>query len=52
MGVMVGGPALYDQPELAAIVGADATARNASLAVLAAEKLFNLEARRRGTIRR
>ncbi|WP_294541375.1 cobalamin B12-binding domain-containing protein [uncultured Rhodoblastus sp.] len=52
IGVMVGGPALYDQPGLAATVGADATARNASLAVLAAEKLFNLEARRHGSIRR
>jgi methanogenic corrinoid protein MtbC1 len=47
IGVMVGGPALYDQPGLAATVGADATARNASLAVLAAEKLFKLEDRRR-----
>jgi methanogenic corrinoid protein MtbC1 len=52
IGVMVGGPALYDEPGLAATVGADATARNAALAVLAAEKLFKLEAARHGKIRR
>jgi len=52
IGIMVGGPALYDHPEFAATVGADATARNASLAVLAAEKLFSLETRRRKTIHR
>jgi methanogenic corrinoid protein MtbC1 len=52
VGIMVGGPSLYDQPELAATIGADATARNASLAVLAAEKLFSREARRRRSIHR
>ena len=52
VGIMVGGPALCDQPELAATVGADTTARNASLAVLAAQELFSLQAPRRKPIHR
>ena len=39
--VMVGGPALCEKPEIAATVGADATAANGLLAVLAAQQLFD-----------
>ena len=41
IGVMVGGPALCAKPEMAATVGADATAANGLLAILAAQKLFD-----------
>jgi len=41
IGVMVGGPALCEKPEMAATVGADTTAANGLLAVLAAQKLFD-----------
>lgn len=40
--IMVGGPMFTENPELAAYVGADATAPNAAAAVLAAQKLFDL----------
>lgn len=41
IGVMVGGPALCEKPEMAATVGADVTAANGLLAVIAAQKLFD-----------
>jgi methanogenic corrinoid protein MtbC1 len=36
----VGGPVLIDRPELAALVGADATAVDGAQAVLRAEHIF------------
>jgi MerR family transcriptional regulator, light-induced transcriptional regulator len=44
IGVLVGGPMFIENPELATEMGADATARNAPAAVLAAQKLFDLAA--------
>lgn len=44
IGVLVGGPMFIENPELATVMGADATARNAPAAVLAAQKLFDLAA--------
>ena len=43
MGVMVGGPAFADDPHLAQLVGADATAIDAPQAVLQAESLLALQ---------
>lgn len=40
VGVMVGGPVFLERPDLAATVGADATAIDAPRAVVAAQKLF------------
>jgi len=40
VGVMVGGPLLVDRPEMATIVGADATAADGPQAVLRAEHMF------------
>ncbi len=40
VGIMVGGPVLVDRPELAALVGADATAVDGAQAVLRAEHIF------------
>lgn len=45
VGVLVGGPMFTENPQLAAEVGADATARNAPAAVLAAQKLFDIAVR-------
>ena len=42
VGVLVGGPMFNQNPELATIMGADATAPNAPTAVLAAQKLFDM----------
>lgn len=42
VGVLVGGPMFTLNPELAAAIGADATAPNAPTAVLAAQKLFDI----------
>ena len=42
VGVLVGGPMFTQNPELATLMGADATAPNAPTAVLAAQKLFDL----------
>lgn len=42
VGVMVGGPMFTQNPALADLVGADATAPNAPAAVLAAQKLFDV----------
>lgn len=42
VGVLVGGPMFTLNPELAASMGADATAPNAPTAVLAAQKLFDI----------
>jgi methylmalonyl-CoA mutase cobalamin-binding domain/chain len=39
VGIMVGGPVLVDRPELAALVGADATAVDGAQAVLRAEHI-------------
>ena len=50
IGVLVGGPMFIEKPELATIMGADATARNAPAAVLAAQKLFDLAAPSWGSI--
>jgi methanogenic corrinoid protein MtbC1 len=47
IGVMVGGPAFLERPELAATVGADATAIDAPRAVVAAQKLFEAGLARR-----
>lgn len=41
---MVGGPPFCESPDLAARVGADATAVNAPAAVLLAQRLFDLGA--------
>jgi len=46
LGVMVGGPVFIDHPELAAAVGADATAVDANYACLQAESLAALMATR------
>ncbi|WP_052845706.1 cobalamin B12-binding domain-containing protein [Aurantiacibacter marinus] len=46
IGIMVGGPIFTADPALAAEVGADATAPNAPAAVLAAQKLFDIAARK------
>jgi len=46
IGILVGGSVFLEQPELVAAVGADATALNASLALVAAEKLFNAGVRK------
>lgn len=46
IGIMVGGPPFAEHPELAARVGADATAIDAPTAVLLAQKLFDLGAKR------
>lgn len=46
IGIMVGGPIFTANPALAAEVGADATAPNAPAAVLAAQKLFDIAARK------
>jgi methanogenic corrinoid protein MtbC1 len=43
---MVGGPVFLDRPELAALVGADASAVDARQAALQAESLLALAARR------
>lgn len=43
--VLVGGPLFAARPEMAQEVGADATASNAPLAVLAAQKIFDQRAR-------
>jgi methanogenic corrinoid protein MtbC1 len=40
VGILVGGPVLIDRPELAALVGADATAVDGAQAVLRAEHIF------------
>jgi methanogenic corrinoid protein MtbC1 len=40
VGIMVGGPVLIERPELAALVGADATAIDGAQAVLRAEHMF------------
>ncbi len=40
VGIMVGGPILIDKPELAALVGADATAVDGQQAVTRAEQIF------------
>jgi methanogenic corrinoid protein MtbC1 len=45
IGIMVGGPPFAQHPELAARVGADATAVDAPTAVLLAQKLFDIGAR-------
>jgi methanogenic corrinoid protein MtbC1 len=45
VGVLVGGKAFLDRPELTALVGADATARDGQQAVLKAETLLALLAR-------
>ncbi len=42
VGVLVGGPMFTQDPELASLIGADATAPNAPTAVLAAQKLFDV----------
>lgn len=47
IGVMVGGRALHERPELAALVGADATAGNAPQAVAQAQNLMEVLATRR-----
>jgi methanogenic corrinoid protein MtbC1 len=47
IGVMVGGPAFVEHPELVALVGADATAADARQAALQAESLVSLLARPR-----
>ena len=41
LGIMVGGPPFTHRPELAAQVGADASAANATAAVLLAQRLFD-----------
>ena len=46
IGVMVGGPAFLERPELAALVGADASAVDGRQAALQAESLLALAARR------
>lgn len=46
IGIMVGGPPFSDNPDLVLRVGADATATNATTAVILAQKLFDLGARR------
>ncbi len=46
IGIMVGGPIFTANPALATEVGADATASNAPAAVLAAQKLFDIAARK------
>jgi len=46
LAVMVGGPIFNDRPELAQMVGADATAADGKLAVKKAEKLLELHGRR------
>ena len=51
-GVLVGGPMFTQNPELAAIMGADATAPNAPTAVLAAQKLFDMAAPAKRSIMR
>ncbi len=45
IGIMVGGPPFAEHPELAARVGADATAIDAPTAVLLAQKLFDIGAK-------
>jgi len=45
IGIMVGGPPFAEHPELAARVGADATALDAPTAVLLAQKLFDIGAK-------
>lgn len=45
IGIMVGGPQFIEQPKLVAKVGADATALNATSAVILAQKLFDTGAR-------
>ncbi len=45
IGIMVGGPPFSEHPELAARVGADATAIDAPTAVLLAQKLFDIGAK-------
>lgn len=47
IGILVGGSVFLERPELVAAVGADATAVNASLALAAAERLFNAGVRKR-----
>jgi MerR family transcriptional regulator, light-induced transcriptional regulator len=47
IGVMVGGPVFIERPELARRVGADASAVNASAAVILAQKLLGLSAKGR-----
>ena len=42
IGVMVGGPAFVSHPEMAALVGADATAANGRLAVIRAQDMIAL----------
>jgi MerR family transcriptional regulator, light-induced transcriptional regulator len=42
IGILVGGRAFTDQPELASLVGADATASDGQQAVLKAETLLSL----------
>jgi MerR family transcriptional regulator, light-induced transcriptional regulator len=42
IGIMVGGPMFTENPAIATVMGADATAPNAPTAVLAAQKLFDL----------
>jgi len=46
VGIMVGGRALHERPELAALVGADATAANAPQAVAQAQNLMEVLATR------
>lgn len=46
IGIMVGGPMFTANPSLAQEVGADATASNATTAVLAAQRLFDLASTR------
>jgi MerR family transcriptional regulator, light-induced transcriptional regulator len=46
IGILVGGQIFTEDPSAAAAVGADATASNAPTAVLAAQKLFDIAARR------
>jgi len=46
IGIMVGGPIFTANPALAVEVGADATAPNAPAAVLAAQKLFDIAAKK------
>jgi MerR family transcriptional regulator, light-induced transcriptional regulator len=46
IGVMVGGPVFTNQPDLAPRIGADATAADAVTAVLIAQMLFDVGARR------
>jgi methanogenic corrinoid protein MtbC1 len=48
IGIMVGGSAFAKYPDLLATVGADATAINAPTAVLVAQKLFDLGAKKGG----